>query len=58
MKYTKKRVQLELSEKQLAYLERVADSSGDTISEVIKEFFYIYLQERMLDKEITVIPFY
>lgn len=56
MKYTKKRVQLELSQKQLDYLQSIADKSDETVNDVIKDFFYIYLQDRMKDDDITVLP--
>ena len=56
MKYTKKRVQLELSQKQLDYLQTIADKADETVNDVIKDFFYTYLQDRMQDNEITVLP--
>lgn len=56
MKYTKKRVQLELSQKQLDYLQSIADKSDETVNDVIKDFFYTYLQGRMQDNEITILP--
>lgn len=56
MKYINKRVQLELSQRQLDYLQSVADNSGDTVNNVIKDFFYIYLQERMNNKEVVILP--
>ena len=52
MEYTKKRVQLELSQRQLDYLQSIAKKSDETVNDV----FYAYLQDRMQGDEITILP--